>query len=87
MMKNLKFNLNDDVTTILLGVIIPSLYGLATDFSRSDGELITQNGKIVGFALIGHRFSSPRYFVHAFRRGKWLRCRNSGGSNWTRTRC
>src|SRR5712671_548620 len=66
MMKNLKIAiLMTIVTTILLGVVYPfAVTALAQLIfpSQANGELIMQNGKIVGSRLIGQPFSSPGYF-------------------------
>ncbi|HTZ75823.1 MAG TPA: potassium-transporting ATPase subunit KdpC [Candidatus Aquilonibacter sp.] len=53
------------VTTVLLGVIYPLVVtGLAQVlFSKqANGSLITENGKLVGSALIGQPFTAPGYF-------------------------
>jgi K+-transporting ATPase ATPase C chain len=66
MIKNLKISiLMTIVTTILLGVVYPfAVTGLAQLIfpKQANGELIMQNGKIVGSRLIGQPFSSPGYF-------------------------
>ena len=67
MIKNLKISiLMTIVTTILLGVVYPFVVtGLAQLIfpKQANGELIMQNGKIVGSRLIGQPFSSPGYFA------------------------
>jgi len=53
------------LTTLLLGVVYPlAVTGLAQLFfpGEANGQLITQNGKLVGSRLIGQPFSSPGYF-------------------------
>lgn len=53
------------VTTILLGIIYPLVItGLAQFFfkDKANGQLITQNGQVVGSRIIGQAFSGPAYF-------------------------
>jgi len=53
------------VTTILLGVIYPLVVtGLAQLFfkDKANGQLIVQNGQIVGSRIIGQAFTGPAYF-------------------------
>jgi K+-transporting ATPase ATPase C chain len=53
------------VTTILLGIIYPLVVtGLAQVLfhKQANGSLITENGKIVGSALLGQPFTAPGYF-------------------------
>lgn len=53
------------VTTLLLGVVYPLVVtGLAQMIfpDRANGQLIEQNGILVGSRLIGQSFSSPGYF-------------------------
>jgi potassium-transporting ATPase KdpC subunit len=52
-------------TTVLFGFIYPLVItGLAQLFmkSKADGQLIVQNGTIVGSRIIGQPFSGPGYF-------------------------
>lgn len=52
-------------TTILLGIIYPLVVtGLAQLFfkDKADGQLIGQNGKVVGSRIIGQAFTGPAYF-------------------------
>jgi K+-transporting ATPase ATPase C chain len=52
-------------TTVLLGVIYPlAVTGLAQLLfpRQANGELITQNGKLVGSHLLGQPFTAPGYF-------------------------
>lgn len=52
-------------TTVLLGIIYPLVVtGLAQVFfkDKANGQLIVQNGKIVGSRIIGQTFSGPAYF-------------------------
>src|ERR1700733_13295100 len=53
------------VTTVLLGIIYPLLVtGLAQLFfkDKANGQLIVQNGKLVGSRIIGQAFVGPAYF-------------------------
>ena len=50
------------VTTVLLGVVYPLVVtGLAQAIfpDKANGQLIEQNGKVVGSRIIGQAFSSP----------------------------
>lgn len=52
-------------TTILLGIIYPLVVtGLAQVFfkDKANGQLIVQNGKVVGSRIIGQAFTGPAYF-------------------------
>src|SRR5216684_5980745 len=86
MIKNLKIAiLITIVTTILLGVVYPFVVtGLAQLIfpKQANGELIMQNGKIVGSRLIGQPFSSAGYFhSRPSAAGNGYDAGNSGGSN------
>lgn len=53
------------VTTLLLGIIYPLVVtGLAQLMfpNQANGELIKQNGKLIGSHLIGQPFTAPGYF-------------------------
>ena len=53
------------VTTILLGIIYPLVVtGLAQVFfkDKANGQLIVQNGQVVGSRIIGQAFTGPSYF-------------------------
>jgi K+-transporting ATPase ATPase C chain len=53
------------VTTILLGIVYPLVVtGLAQVFfkDKANGQLIVQNGKVVGSRIIGQGFTGPAYF-------------------------
>jgi potassium-transporting ATPase KdpC subunit len=53
------------VTTVLFGLMYPLLVtGLAQVIfpDKANGQLIEQNGKIVGSRIIGQAFSAPGYF-------------------------
>ncbi len=52
-------------TTVLLGIIYPLVVtGLAQLFmkDKANGQLLVQDGKIVGSRIIGQTFSGPGYF-------------------------
>lgn len=53
------------VTTVLFGLIYPVAVTLISQFlfrDKANGQLIEQNGKIVGSAIIGQAFTGPGYF-------------------------
>jgi len=53
------------VTTILLGIIYPLVVtGLAQLFfkDKANGQLIVQNGQVIGSRIIGQAFTGPGYF-------------------------
>jgi potassium-transporting ATPase KdpC subunit len=53
------------VTTVLLGVIYPLVITVIAQVAfrdQANGQLITQNGTVIGSRLIGQAFSSPGYF-------------------------
>jgi K+-transporting ATPase ATPase C chain len=52
------------VLTILLCVIYPVFITFAGKLSKGggDGETITVNGKVVGYANVGQSFTKPQYF-------------------------
>ena len=52
-------------TTILLGIIYPLVVtGLAQLFfkDKANGQLIVQNGQVIGSRIIGQSFTGPAYF-------------------------
>jgi K+-transporting ATPase ATPase C chain len=73
------------VTTILLGVVYPLVItGVAQVMFRdkANGQLIEQNGKIVGSRIIGQAFSSPGYFrSRPSAAGTGYDATSSGGTN------
>lgn len=52
------------VMLLLLGVVYPTIIALVGRLSKGkgDGETITVNGKVVGYAIIGQKFDQPQYF-------------------------
>jgi K+-transporting ATPase ATPase C chain len=52
------------VLTVLLCVIYPLFIALTGKLSKGqgNGETITVNGKVVGYAAIGQKFDKPQYF-------------------------
>lgn len=72
-------------TTVLLGVIYPLVVtGLAQVLfpHKASGQLIEQNGTIVGSTIIGQGFSSPGYFhSRPSAAGNGWDAANSSGSN------
>jgi potassium-transporting ATPase KdpC subunit len=73
------------VTTVLLGIVYPLVItGIAqlTMRNKADGQLIVRNGQIIGSAIIGQSFTSPRYFhSRPSAAGNGYDAANSGGSN------
>ena len=58
------------VTTVLLGVIYPLAITAIAQVAfpnQANGQLIEQNGKVIGSRLIGQGFSSPGTFVRGHR--------------------
>jgi K+-transporting ATPase ATPase C chain len=52
--------------TIFLGAILPVAFTGAVRFVlpfQANGSLLTQNGKVIGSALIGENFTSAKYFA------------------------
>ena len=52
------------VLTLILCVIYPIIIAFAGKLSKGkgDGETISVNGKVVGYAAIGQKFDQPQYF-------------------------
>jgi len=66
MKKNLRISvLMTIATTVLLGILYPLVVtGLAQLFfkDKANGQLIVQNGQVVGSRIIGQAFAGPGYF-------------------------
>jgi K+-transporting ATPase ATPase C chain len=73
------------VTTILLGLIYPLvLTGLAQAFmhDKANGQLIEQNGKLIGSRILGQPFTTAPYFhSRPSAAGNGYDASNSGASN------
>ena len=77
------------VTTILFGVVYPFVVtGLAQAFfkDKANGQLIQQNGHLIGSHIIGQPFSAPGYFhSRPSAAGNGYDAANSSGSNYAAT--
>ena len=73
------------VTTIILGVIYPLTITAIAQVafpSQANGQLIEQDGKVIGSRIIGQGFSSPRYFrSRPSAAGMGYDAANSAGTN------
>src|ERR1700721_1935981 len=73
------------ITAVVLGILYPLLItGLAhlAFRDKAEGQLITQNGDIVGSRIIGQPFTGPGYFhSRPSAAGTGYDAANSGGTN------
>jgi K+-transporting ATPase ATPase C chain len=73
------------ITAVMLGIVYPlAITGLSRLLFRdkADGQLIHQNGTVVGSALIGQPFTGPTYFhSRPSAAGTGYDAANSSGSN------
>jgi potassium-transporting ATPase KdpC subunit len=73
------------VTTVLLGLVYPlavTAIAQLTMRNKANGQLILQNGQVIGSAIIGQGFATDRYFhSRPSAAGNGYDAANSGGSN------
>ena len=73
------------VTTVLLGIIYPLVVtgiSQAVFPRKANGQLISENGKVVGSRIIGQTFVGPSYFhSRPSAAGTGYDAANSGGTN------
>ena len=73
------------VTTVLLGLVYPLVVtGIAQVVfpDKANGQIVEQNGKLVGSRIIGQAFSAPHYFhSRPSAAGTGYDAANSGGTN------
>lgn len=86
MKKNLRISvLMTIATTILLGIIYPLVVTALAQVlfhDKANGQLIRQNGAVVGSSIIGQPFTSDKYFhSRPSAAGNGYDAANSGGSN------
>jgi len=77
------------VTTIIFGIVYPyAVTGCAQLFfkKKANGQLIYQNGQLIGSRIIGQPFSTPGYFhSRPSAAGNGYDAANSSGSNYAPT--
>src|SRR5580692_1158043 len=77
------------VTTVIFGLIYPFVVtGLAQVLfhDKANGQLLYQNGQLVGSRIIGQPFSAPQYFhPRPSFAGNGYDAANSSGSNYAPT--
>lgn len=73
------------ITTLLVGIVYPltiTAFARLTMPAKADGQLIVREGQVIGSAIIGQNFASPRYFhPRPSAAGAGYDAANSGGSN------
>lgn len=73
------------ITTLLVGIVYPltiTAFARLTMPAKADGQLIIRDGQVIGSAIIGQNFASPRYFhPRPSAAGTGYDAANSGGSN------
>jgi potassium-transporting ATPase KdpC subunit len=77
------------VTTVIFGLIYPLVVtGLAQVLfhDKANGQLLYENGELVGSGIIGQPFTAPQYFhSRPSNAGNGYDAANSGGSNFAPT--
>jgi K+-transporting ATPase ATPase C chain len=77
------------ITTVIFGLIYPLVVtGLAQVLfhDKANGQLLYQNGQLVGSRIIGQSFTTPQYFhSRPSAAGNGYDAANSGGSNYAPT--
>jgi K+-transporting ATPase ATPase C chain len=77
------------VTTVIFGVVYPAVVTGAAQLlfkDKANGQLIEQNGQLIGSHIIGQPFSAPGYFhPRPSAAGNGYDAANSGGSNYAPT--
>src|SRR6202789_1932674 len=77
------------VTTVIFGLVYPLVVsGLAQLLfhDKANGQLLYQNGQLVGSRIIGQPFSAPQYFhSRPSAAGNGYDAANSSGSNYAPT--
>jgi K+-transporting ATPase ATPase C chain len=74
------------VTTVLLGIVYPLVVTALAQVlfhDKANGQLITQNGTVIGSRIIGQAFTSDRYFhSRPSAAGNGYDAANSGATNF-----
>jgi potassium-transporting ATPase KdpC subunit len=77
------------VTTVIFGVVYPAVVTGAAQLlfkDKANGQLIEQNGQLIGSRIIGQPFSAPGYFhSRPSAAGNGYDAANSSGSNYAPT--
>ncbi|WP_446743690.1 potassium-transporting ATPase subunit KdpC [Silvibacterium acidisoli] len=73
------------VTTVLLGLLYPlavTAFAHIAMRDKADGQLLSQNGHVIGSAILGQSFAGDRYFHGRLSAaGNGYDAANSGGTN------